>query len=194
MKKYFIGITIGCALTISTTSLAEPIKNYILTKVEYPIQVNDKYYSSAELPVLSYEGSTYVPLKAFGEIFDSKVVWEDKMVKIISNSRLVDINLSFAERYEKKGINLVSVKRLNMFFNARSNGTKDYTKYSFYLERSPIEHSNKYANSLKFRSKEYSLTEGTNFFIDGNEEYIELSYLKSIIPDDLLDEYNNYKF
>lgn len=75
MKKILFGIFIGAALTFTTTAFADSIEKFILTKVSYPIVVKGTEYKNADLPVLNYDGNTYVPLKAVGDTLGVKVDW-----------------------------------------------------------------------------------------------------------------------
>lgn len=79
MKRIFIGIIIGIVLTFSTTVFSETVKEYILKKVSYPILVNGIEYIDEELPALNYEGNTYVPLRAVGDILGVGVRWNDEL-------------------------------------------------------------------------------------------------------------------
>ncbi|WP_010278396.1 Gmad2 immunoglobulin-like domain-containing protein [Paenibacillus senegalensis] len=78
MKKLIIGIVIGASLTASTTILANTIKEYRLVEATYPIEVNTLEYNNAGLPVLNYEGNTYVPLQAISENLNTTVRWNQE--------------------------------------------------------------------------------------------------------------------
>jgi hypothetical protein len=82
MKKLIVGIIIGIALTLSTSVFASDIKEYMLTKIVYPIMVNGKEYANPDLPALNYKGTTYLPLKAVGEVLGVKVAWNEKMKRV----------------------------------------------------------------------------------------------------------------
>lgn len=88
MKRIFIGIIIGMLFMITTVANADSIKRFILTKVTYPLVVNGNIYSNAKLPVLNYNGNTYVPLKAIGDLIGASVKWNatKKQVEIGGNS------------------------------------------------------------------------------------------------------------
>jgi hypothetical protein len=79
MKKLIAGIIIGCALTASTSVFANTIKEYILTRVDYPIVVKGKEYKNSDLPALNYQGNTYVPLKALGDVLGADVKWNQEL-------------------------------------------------------------------------------------------------------------------
>lgn len=82
MKKILTGIVIGSTLSLSAVTLAEPIKEYILTKVNYPIIVDGTEYISEDLPILNYQGNTYVPLRAMSDLLEADMKWH-KEAKII---------------------------------------------------------------------------------------------------------------
>lgn len=73
MKKVVLGIVIGFALSIVSTIYAEPTVQYILTKVNYPIVVDGKVYQGNNNPVLNYNGTTYVPLRAVAELLGMNI-------------------------------------------------------------------------------------------------------------------------
>lgn len=80
-KNIIIGIAIGISIT-SIPTFANTVKQFVLTKVSYPIIVNGEEYVNNELPVLNYEGSTYVPLKAVGDVLGSNVKWNSDLGRV----------------------------------------------------------------------------------------------------------------
>jgi len=84
MKKMMIGILIGFAMSIAATAYAETAKQFILTKVTYPIFVNGVEYKDEKLPALNYEGNTYIPLAKIGDILGVDYRWnaEKRRVEI----------------------------------------------------------------------------------------------------------------
>jgi hypothetical protein len=82
LKKYrnfTIGLLVGCLLMITATSFAETAKKYILQDPSYPIYVNGLAYESEDLPVMNYEGNTYIPMKAVGDILGASVAWNEEL-------------------------------------------------------------------------------------------------------------------
>lgn len=49
--------------------------DYLLKKVTYPIYVGGEVYNDKTLPVLNYEGRTYIPLRSVGDTLGAKVKW-----------------------------------------------------------------------------------------------------------------------
>lgn len=86
-KGLFIGILLGALLMTALPATAASPKLYSLTDAAYPIVVNGVAYSNMELPMLNYNGSTYVPLRATGELLGATVAWDDA-------DRRVDIKAS----------------------------------------------------------------------------------------------------
>jgi hypothetical protein len=81
IKNITLGIVIGLSIA-STHTFAQDIKEYILSKVKYPIMVNGSEYVNEELPVLNYNNSTYIPLRAVGDILDAEVNWNNELKRV----------------------------------------------------------------------------------------------------------------
>lgn len=82
MKKLLTGVLIGASLTFSTTMFANSVKEYRLVEATYPIEVNTQEYDNADLPVLNYEGSTYVPLKSISDNLKTTVSWNENKKRV----------------------------------------------------------------------------------------------------------------
>ncbi|KIL38492.1 hypothetical protein SD70_25970 [Gordoniibacillus kamchatkensis] len=82
MKKLIIGIIIGISITATSSVFADSVKEYILTKIDYPILVKGKEYTNADLPALNYQGNTYVPLKAVGDVLGAAVTWNEQLKRV----------------------------------------------------------------------------------------------------------------
>ena len=116
-KAKFILISLMIGLMASSFFVyADEIQQFILTKVNYPIIVNNQEYTNSELPVLNYEGNTYVPLKAVGKLLSAEVKWNDelKRVEIGKNNpsrgkKEVKINDIFIEAVVINNIEYISV-------------------------------------------------------------------------------------
>jgi hypothetical protein len=81
IKYITLGIIIGASI-IAIPTFADTVKTFVLTKATYPVVVNGEEYVNNELPVLNYEGSTYVPLRAVGDILDSDVEWNGELGRV----------------------------------------------------------------------------------------------------------------
>jgi hypothetical protein len=101
---FTIGLLAGCVLTAAMPAIAATVKQYIATKAEYPLVVNGVLYVEANVPVLNYEGSTYIPLRAVGELLGAKVHWDEGLreVHIQNGSEAPNGNNAF-RNVEAKG-------------------------------------------------------------------------------------------
>lgn len=107
MKKVFVGIVIGSTITLTTSVFADTIKEYILTKIEYPIYVNGNEFKSNELPALNFQGNTYLPLKAIGDALAKPVKWNDQLKRV----EIGEVNVSTGNLEPLRGY--TSVLKLN---------------------------------------------------------------------------------
>jgi hypothetical protein len=80
-----LGIILGIMLTVSFSASADSVKQYILTKIGYPIMVNGTELKNDILPSLNYNGSTYLPLKSVSDALGVKVNWNEQL-------KVVEIN------------------------------------------------------------------------------------------------------
>lgn len=79
IKYLTIGLILG---SFTLSGYADDVKNFLLTKVSYPLIVNGVKYSG-DLPILNYSGSTYVPLKATGDLLGAKVSWDNTNKQVV---------------------------------------------------------------------------------------------------------------
>lgn len=82
LKKIVVAFILRCALTVSTNVFAKDIKEYVLTKIGYPIMVNGQEFKSDSLPALNYQGTTYLPLKSIGDVLNVKVEWNKDLKQV----------------------------------------------------------------------------------------------------------------
>jgi len=106
MKKIIIGFIVG-ALIFSIIPVSAAVQEYILHKAEYDIMIGGKLYDSQDLPILNYEGNTYVPLTKVGEMLGGNVKWNEELeqVEIIKETIL-------PEPIPDKGDDVVSDKQV----------------------------------------------------------------------------------
>ncbi|HEY0827713.1 MAG TPA: Gmad2 immunoglobulin-like domain-containing protein [Bacilli bacterium] len=92
MKKMIFVLVIGLAIALPTSLFAAT--SYMLVKATYPILLSGAKYTLEDLPVLNYQGNTYVPLKAFGEIMDASVEWNEakRQVEISNYPYMIENN------------------------------------------------------------------------------------------------------
>lgn len=76
-KGFLVGLIMGGLLMTALPSMAATLRTYALTDTTYPILVNGSAYVNTEQPVMNYQGTTYVPLKAVGELLGANVIWNE---------------------------------------------------------------------------------------------------------------------
>ena len=81
MKGLAIGIVIGALSMLPITSLANSFAQYMLVDVKYPIVVDDTLYEG-DLPILNYEGYTYVPLRTMSELLNVNIFWNETLKRV----------------------------------------------------------------------------------------------------------------
>jgi hypothetical protein len=81
VKGFTIGFLVGAFLMFSNSLFASSIKEFVLVKAQYPIIVNDNLYEG-NLPILNYEGFTYVPLRAISELVGTHIFWNEKLNQV----------------------------------------------------------------------------------------------------------------
>jgi hypothetical protein len=73
------GLLAGGLLMAGIPVVASSVQQYVLTKAVYPIVVNGSEHNDPELPALNYEGHTYIPMRAVGEVLGAEVTWNDAL-------------------------------------------------------------------------------------------------------------------
>ncbi|MGB4268466.1 MAG: stalk domain-containing protein [Spirochaetota bacterium] len=83
MKKYLAGFLIGVIVTVGMTAFADEINSWIAEKATFDVYVGGEKFESEKPPVV-IDGSTYLPLKATGEVLGVDVEWnaEKRRVEI----------------------------------------------------------------------------------------------------------------
>lgn len=80
MKKEFLkGFVLGAMIFGTVTSLANVAYNAVTAS--FPILVNGQVWES-EKPAVVIEGSTYLPLKALGEVLNVNVTWNSTLNRV----------------------------------------------------------------------------------------------------------------
>lgn len=91
-RQLIIGILIG-ALVFGGIPAFAATGQYILTQARYKIVVNGVEYADTELPILNYNGTTYVPLRAVGKLLGNEPRWnEEKRQVEIGYSADIDLS------------------------------------------------------------------------------------------------------
>jgi len=74
-RGFAAGVLVGGALMTAWPTLAATVKQYVATAANYPVYVNGAPYVDGDRPLLNVDGSTYVPLRAIGELLGAQVEW-----------------------------------------------------------------------------------------------------------------------
>lgn len=80
IKGFMIGLLAGTLLMATTSSFAS-IKEYILVPAIYPIVVNETVYQG-HMPMLNYQGHTYVPLRATSDLLGTHIYWNEDLRQV----------------------------------------------------------------------------------------------------------------
>lgn len=94
MKKFALGFCTALLITLTISAHAE-IKEFILHQADYKVIVDGKEYNDPKLPTLTYNGTTYVPMKNLADLLGVSVNWNNELYqaeisKIISTE--VEVN------------------------------------------------------------------------------------------------------
>jgi hypothetical protein len=79
LRTFAAGLLAGGLLMAAIPAVASSVQQYVLTKAAYPIVVNGSELNNPELPVLNYEGNTYIPMRAVGEVLGAEVSWNEAL-------------------------------------------------------------------------------------------------------------------
>lgn len=99
MKGLALGMIIGALLMLPVSSLAGSPTVFSLVNALYPILVEGTVYQE-DLPILNYEGSTYVPLRTMGELLSVNIFW---------NETLRQVEISHGEPTENEAFRNITV-------------------------------------------------------------------------------------
>lgn len=203
LKHLIIGVLIGLLIS-SNIVFANSVKQFILQLASYPIVIDGQEYVNNELPILNYQGNTYVPLKAMGNILDANIEWNDALKRIeigANNNNNNIVNQELQKDSDNKQENVFDVIKANVFFKVNdklytSNMLSSYRKdqnNNFYLSSftslveflaipSGLYIVEKNANPFTYgsiqieRSKYSNFLEYENIFTDINNNYFEFTY------------------
>ena len=81
MKGLALGFAIGALSMLPIASFANSFAQYILVDAKYPIVVEDDIYEG-DLPILNYEGYTYVPLRTMSELLSVNIFWNETLKRV----------------------------------------------------------------------------------------------------------------
>jgi hypothetical protein len=163
-----LGIIIGITLSISFSASADTVKQYILTKIGYPIIVNGQEYSDAKFPALNYNGTTYLPLKGVGDVLGTAVKWNDQLKRVevgkepqptpTATPQTLQIKPLFATTYIYKVDGKTYTPYMQSIFMLKGNDNK------YYLSTSSLD---SLVMIMQVQNKAYKVTTSTNPYTDG---------------------------
>lgn len=76
-KQILVGIVIGAIIFGATPALTNTLRTFIAEEASFPIVV-DGAKVELDMPVVTIEGRTYIPLRALGDVLGVKVDWNDE--------------------------------------------------------------------------------------------------------------------
>lgn len=105
MKKVIIGFIAGAVFATAGTAAANTIIEKVTASIrtDYSVELDGKKLDLEKSPI-AYKGSSYLPLKELGEIFEKEVSFDDGVIKLKSkgDGPLVDLDNLTKEQYEEK--------------------------------------------------------------------------------------------
>lgn len=84
-KQLFIGLILGITFTISLPVIADTTQ-LLLDKVNYKLIINGELYNTKS-DILSYKGTTYLPLREVGNALDLDLSFKSGVINIDSNDK-----------------------------------------------------------------------------------------------------------
>jgi len=82
MKKFVLGLIVGCVLSVSVVSFAAEKMNIEVAKNSILLKVNG---NEVQKENFIYKGTTFVPLRAVGEMLNMNIVWN-------ANTKTAEVN------------------------------------------------------------------------------------------------------
>jgi hypothetical protein len=89
LKKHLVSLLVGVligAVAMTAVPAYGAVKQYILTKVNYPIVVDGVAYNDPSRPILNYDGSTYIPLAKLGDLLGVQYEWNAEKQRVEINT------------------------------------------------------------------------------------------------------------
>lgn len=96
MKKGFIlGIACATILTASFSYAADMLAEVYTST--FPIKLNGSIYTP-EMPVLNYQGRTYLALREFGTVTNNEIDFQDNTIIINNQKEADDLNMVYVSK------------------------------------------------------------------------------------------------
>jgi hypothetical protein len=89
LKKFISGLLAGILIVAGVTAGAQSVRQYTAKEVSYPILVNGQMFIT-DKPIVSINGSTYLPLAVIGDALGVKVSWNSKKSRVEIGEAIID--------------------------------------------------------------------------------------------------------
>ena len=104
MRKVVVAFIAGFLLAVGTTAVYAEVESFIGKRIDgqFPFRVNGEL---SDIPAITIEGVSYIPLRAAGELFNAEVSWIDGeilMNKLPDNNTLTPEELAEKARKEQE--------------------------------------------------------------------------------------------
>lgn len=171
MKKFILGLIVGITITASTSAFADTtlqtIEAYLNPSL--PITLDGKQLSLNNVPI-TYQGTTYLPLRDTATIVGKDVNWNE-------STRTVEL-ISKNYKKEEPIVNQV-------FYNY----TEVSKKYPFYFH----EYDKDFKLFVTFEENDYHLERDVqDFFPNKGDMYYSHRFLAQYLTEDRLNEFQSY--
>lgn len=148
MKKYkqlIIGILIGAILFGGLSVIANGVKTYFAKQADFPLLV-DGVEVKLDMPIVTIEDRTYLPLRAIGNVLGVKVDWNNEkgQAEVITKKNIdkegENVDSKFITINGKEYINVLDVHKICENKGYALTWAKDTLKWYFIMRfGSPIE-------------------------------------------------------
>ncbi len=149
LKDLTIGALIGALLFGIVPTIANTIKTFVAEEATFPILV-DGQKVELDMPAVTIEGRTYLPLRALGSILGVKVDWNDekRQAEIIKEGAKMqntqihasDIEYTYVVIDDKEYINVIDIHNIcdkkGYIFSWQINKKRDNDKLWYTLIKS----------------------------------------------------------
>lgn len=166
MKKVIIGFIAGAVFATAGTAAANTIIEKVTASIrtDYSVELDGKKLDLEKSPI-AYKGSSYLPLKELGEIFEKEVSFDDGVIKLKSKGvgPLVDLDNLTKEQYDIELERLQGeLNSMNMFLEmfdfSVSNMSEEHRHEALkdrYKHEDRVKEAEKALNDLKEKYPQY---------------------------------------
>jgi hypothetical protein len=100
VKKIVVSFIVGFLLAIGASVAYAEVQGMIGKRIDgqFPLKVGDQF---TDIPAITIEGVSYIPLRAAGELFGATVAWIDGEISMIPNQK-IDIREDIQEAAQRE--------------------------------------------------------------------------------------------